>query len=194
MPGALVDRVGPRPRGHANAEFDLEATLQSEPSLRDDAPFGRSHQAHAAYAGQPVLAVDIARRELGEQDDINVRVAARPPVSPRADECKGADITAQPSPPGQTPEDRLNFLRTPGSDHLLNLGGDDHWSVSRPLSYSHSMVPGGLLVTSSTTRFTSRTSLVMRVEIFSSTSYGTLVQSAVIASSDDTGRSTIGWP
>ena len=37
-------------------------------------------------------------------------------------------------------------------------------------AYSHSMVPGGLDVTSSTTRFTSRTSLVMRVEIRSSTS------------------------
>jgi len=36
--------------------------------------------------------------------------------------------------------------------------------------HSHSMVPGGLLVTSSTTRFTSRTSLVIRVEILASTS------------------------
>ena len=36
--------------------------------------------------------------------------------------------------------------------------------------YSHSMVPGGLLVTSSTTRLTSGTSLVIRVEIRSSTS------------------------
>ena len=36
--------------------------------------------------------------------------------------------------------------------------------------YSHSMVPGGLLVMSSTTRLTSATSLVMRVEIRSSTS------------------------
>ncbi len=36
--------------------------------------------------------------------------------------------------------------------------------------HSHSMVPGGLLVTSSTTRFTSGTSLVIRVEIRSSTS------------------------
>ena len=36
--------------------------------------------------------------------------------------------------------------------------------------YSHSMVPGGFDVTSSTTRLTSLTSLVMRVEIFSSTS------------------------
>ena len=39
-----------------------------------------------------------------------------------------------------------------------------------PTGYSHSMVPGGLLVTSSTTRLTSATSLVIRVEIRSSTS------------------------
>ena len=36
--------------------------------------------------------------------------------------------------------------------------------------HSHSMVPGGLLVTSRTTRLTSRTSLVIRVEILASTS------------------------
>lgn len=38
------------------------------------------------------------------------------------------------------------------------------------LAHSHSMVPGGLEVTSSTTRLTSRTSFVMRVEILASTS------------------------
>jgi hypothetical protein len=65
---------------------------------------------------------------------------------------------------------------------------------SEPVSYSHSIVPGGLLVMSSTTRFTSRTSFVMRVEIFANTSYGTRDQSAVIASSLDTGRSTTGCP
>jgi hypothetical protein len=43
-------------------------------------------------------------------------------------------------------------------------------AVSARSSYSHSMVPGGLLVTSSTTRLTSATSLVIRVEIRSSTS------------------------
>jgi hypothetical protein len=62
------------------------------------------------------------------------------------------------------------------------------------VAHSHSIVPGGLLVMSSTTRFTSLTSLVIRVEIFSSTSYGSRLQSAVIASSLETGRSTIGWP
>ena len=60
--------------------------------------------------------------------------------------------------------------------------------------YSHSMVAGGLLVTSRTTRFTSGTSLVTRVEIRASTSSGSRAQSAVIASSLVTGRSTIGWP
>src|SRR5580693_1736101 len=37
-------------------------------------------------------------------------------------------------------------------------------------AHSHSMVPGGLLVMSSATRLTSRTSLVIRVEILASTS------------------------
>ena len=45
-----------------------------------------------------------------------------------------------------------------------------HPRRSRRGAYSHSMVPGGLDVTSRTTRFTSRTSLVMRVEMRASTS------------------------
>ena len=60
--------------------------------------------------------------------------------------------------------------------------------------YSHSIVAGGLLVMSSTTRLTSGTSLVIRVEIRASTSSGSRAQSAVIASSLVTGRSTTGWP
>src|SRR6516164_11070550 len=60
--------------------------------------------------------------------------------------------------------------------------------------YSHSMVPGGLLVTSSTTRLISGTSLVIRVAIVVSTGSGTLAQSAVMASSLVTGRSTTGCP
>src|SRR5579859_1267264 len=60
--------------------------------------------------------------------------------------------------------------------------------------YSHSMVAGGLLVMSRTTRFTSGTSLVTRVEMRASTSAGSRAQSAVMASSLVTGRSTTGWP
>jgi hypothetical protein len=59
-------------------------------------------------------------------------------------------------------------------------------------SYSHSIVAGGLLVTSSTTRFTSGTSLVIRVDIRARTASGSRAQSAVIASSLATGRSTTG--
>ena len=54
--------------------------------------------------------------------------------------------------------------------------------------YSHSIVPGGLLVMSSTTRLTSRISLIIRDAIRSSRSYGRRAQSAVIASSDVTAR------
>src|SRR5882672_4408569 len=49
--------------------------------------------------------------------------------------------------------------------------------------YSHSMVPGGLLVMSKTTRLTPLTSLTIRLLIRARTSYGTRAQSAVIASS-----------
>ncbi len=66
--------------------------------------------------------------------------------------------------------------------------------ASRNWIHSHSMVPGGLLVTSSTTRLTSGTSLVIRLEMLASTSCGSRDQSAVMASSLDTGRSTTGWP
>src|SRR5215471_4653850 len=60
--------------------------------------------------------------------------------------------------------------------------------------YSHSMVPGGLLVTSSTTRLISGTSLVIRVAIVVRTASGSRAQSAVMASSLVTGRSTTGCP
>ena len=60
--------------------------------------------------------------------------------------------------------------------------------------YSHSIVPGGLLVTSSTTRLICGTSLVIRVEMCARTSSGSRAQSAVIASSLVTGRSTTGCP
>jgi hypothetical protein len=54
------------------------------------------------------------------------------------------------------------------------------------------MVSEGLLVTSSTTRFTPGTSLVIRVDIRASSWQGSRVRSAVMASSLDTGRSTTG--
>ena len=85
------------------------------------------------------------------------------------------------SPPGPTPPDP-------------SWGQPAGRARPRRPRHSHSMVPGGLLVTSRTTRLTSGTSLVMRVEIRAIRSYGRRDQSAVIASSLDTGRSTTGCP
>jgi hypothetical protein len=58
--------------------------------------------------------------------------------------------------------------------------------------HSHSIVDGGFDVMSSTTRFTSGTSFTIREEIVSSRSYGSRAQSAVIASSLVTARTTTG--
>jgi hypothetical protein len=55
-------------------------------------------------------------------------------------------------------------------------------------SYSHSMVAGGLLVMSYTTRLMWATSFTIRVDIFSSTSHGILAQSEVIPSIEVTAR------
>ena len=48
--------------------------------------------------------------------------------------------------------------------------GGEGSGQEQPVAYSHSIVPGGLLVISSTTRFTPFTSLTMRLEICSKTS------------------------
>ena len=60
------------------------------------------------------------------------------------------------------------------------------WQRNRPplfaRAYSHSMVAGGLLVMSYTTRFTPGTSLTIRLLTRPSTSSGSLAQSAVMPS------------
>jgi len=58
--------------------------------------------------------------------------------------------------------------------------------------HSHSMVPGGLLVTSRATRLTPGTSPTMRDAMRSTTSPGSRAQSAVMASSLVTARITMG--
>lgn len=54
--------------------------------------------------------------------------------------------------------------------------------------HSHSILAGGLVVTSSTTRFTCGTSLTILAEIVRTTSYGMRAQSAVMKSSVVTAR------
>ena len=73
---------------------------------------------------------------------------------------------------------RLRRRRAPAPGHRTTRRGPRrhrdrgrHPSPARlSVDYSHSMVPGGFDVTSSTTRLTSRTSFVMRFEILASTS------------------------
>src|SRR5690606_27176996 len=60
--------------------------------------------------------------------------------------------------------------------------------------HSHSMVPGGLLVTSYTTRLTSGTALTIRFATVAMKSWGSLAQSAVIPSSLVTARRATMWP
>ena len=63
------------------------------------------------------------------------------------------------------------------------------FSLQMPLvNYSHSIVAGGLLVMSYTTRLMCSTSFTIRVEIFSNTSHGMRAQSDVIPSMDVTAR------
>ena len=110
------------------------------------------------------------------------------------------------------PAIRLNrgeLARRAGSRRALppNLAGTSAQSCSTPVrrpgagscrpspgDHSHSIVPGGLLVMSSTTRPTGRISLIIREAICSSRSYGRRAQSAVIASSLVTARITITLP
>ena len=67
--------------------------------------------------------------------------------------------------------------RTPGARPIRVMSPTVHCDSAQTgaltaagAAYSHSMVPGGFDVMSRVTRFTSRTSLVMRVEILASTS------------------------
>ena len=60
-------------------------------------------------------------------------------------------------------------------------------------NYSHSIVPGGLLVTSYTTRFMPFTSLMIRVATRPSTSCGNGKKSAVMPSVDVTARKAHTW-
>lgn len=83
----------------------------------------------------------------------------------------------------------LRCLPRGTSRHRRGLHGERYAHAHR---YSHSIVAGGFVLMSYTTRFTPLTSLTMRVEILSSTSDGSLTQSHVIPSSLVTARITMG--
>jgi hypothetical protein len=94
------------------------------------------------------------------------RIPARiPPTIPGATSPRAIDPTANRTP-----------MNAPAIAHCLGFSGSGGRAWMRsgaggsPRAYSHSIVPGGLLVMSSTTRLTSRISLIMREAICSSRS------------------------
>ena len=143
---------------------------------------GRRHLPCAGERGQGVAAVAVGDEPARQDEVLGIR------------ELRVGLALTLPSCPDRAPavHDFVSTARLRGAAQPPARRQAVH--LGRALAHSHSMVPGGLLVTSSTTRLTSRTSFVMRFEMRASTSYGKRVQSAVIASSDETGRSTIGCP
>src|SRR5262245_52311513 len=89
---------------------------------------------------------------------------------------------------------RLRRAAADGSASEYDLNNFSHGLLLRRFGerpgivYSHSIVPGGLLVMSNTQRFTPLTSLTIRLASFSSRSNGSFTQSAVIPSCDSTAR------
>src|SRR5690606_22699670 len=115
-------------------------------------------------------------------DDLRLFPGAAPP----AIESEPFGLGANPLPAlcSSAPSD-YSVFNAIGCGHaaLRNL-----WISAIPSSYSHSIVAGGLLEMSYTTRFTPATSLMMRVEICASTAYGIRAQSAVMKSCVSTAR------
>ena len=164
--GAGGDPVGPA--GRTGGE------RQPRHHLDPHGPPGARGGRERADAGD---ALDLAAPPHGHRRGHRVggRVAGRP----------GGVVRHRLRPPGRRRRDRRHPRLRAESSTPPRASTD-------PGGHSHSIVAGGLLEMSSTTRLTSSTSLVMRVEIRSSTSVGRRAQSAVMASSLVIGRSTMG--
>src|SRR5205823_10091468 len=107
----------------------------------------------------------------------------------------GEDCAEEAQHEPDEPEQRIAVLvehgrEVPPRRHPISVCPDDPFAAvgvaNAPGRYSHSIVPGGFDVRSSATRFTAGISLMTRLEIVSSRSYGRRAQSAVMASSDVT--------
>lgn len=94
---------------------------------------------------------------------LQVPVCADPWQSPRR-------LHRRPSTKRVSRNHRGSRYRRFNSDEEFTISDRVKLDERSAAGYSHSMVPGGLLVMSSTTRLTSGTSLVIRVEMRSSTS------------------------
>ena len=122
--------------------------------------------------------------------------SSRPTMARRAASSFSSALVAAPALADTTVSPEVTVRQTATTKRTVARGaaaiGERYWRGDGVPNHSHSMVAGGLLEMSRTTRLTSSTSFVMRVEMRSSTSVGRRAQSAVIASSLVIGRSTIG--
>ena len=205
------DGVGGAPLGEPGAEAVVlgEPVAQPVEALGDRLPVvGEGERLGAGVdldAGDDTLALE----DLGERGAVEGRLADR-----LVEEDDAADVVADPFGREQEVAVRapvvLGVFDADRVEALLDgagalVGGEDALAgrderpggrfegVGVHRVHSHSMVPGGLLVMSYATRLTPGTSLMIRDAMRSSTSCGSRAQSAVIASSDVTARTTIGY-
>ena len=124
----------------------------------------RGGQARSRVAALPLAdPLPLALGDLAQHEE------AQDPGEDAADD-PGRDVAARDrADREQDPDERARERPLPGLQRLRRARLD---ALAEPaqLAYSHSMVPGGLLVMSSTTRLTSRISLIMREAICSSRS------------------------
>lgn len=152
--GVIFSAATPTPSTLNHANRPAATAPGTGPASPHVAPY-KSHRPHQTLAEGAVRVPTCAA----------TRVA---PVTHVVRHHSAAASPARASCPGGGPSGGSS-AGTPSGDHFHRK---QRRKVLHPREgdYSHSMVPGGLLVMSSTTRLTSATSLVMRVEMRSSTS------------------------
>src|SRR5215471_4240553 len=175
---SAVRGLGPGVRRHDVPEQHL--VLDAE--LGEDAMDDRCGRLGRAGAGQLALG-----RE-GDPADPRAAVAGR--LADEDDLCAGSCLEVRAETAAEKRRRRVLVVRI--ADHRGGEPVDEVGTQAQARTYSHSIVAGGFDVTSSTTRFSPGISFTMRAEIVSTRSYGSLAQSAVIASSLVTARITIG--
>ena len=142
---------------------------------------GGGHLPGAGESRQRVAPVTVGDEPAREDEVLGIREFAHDPILPLcAEMAYPIARTRTSSREGASRREMAPFIARMRISHRRGahlLGAQPTFSARNAPSrgrelarHSHSIVPGGLLVTSSTTRLTSRTSFVMRFEMRASTS------------------------
>ncbi len=180
--GVIFSAATPTPSTLNHANRPAATAPGTGPASPHVAPY-KSHRPHQTLAEGAVRVPTSERQHVfaghGPARDCRSEVGTTP-VHPRSDACGACYPCCAASLGGRISRSRIlsrrRTFRRKLSGHAEQPGDHFHRKQRRKVlhpregDYSHSMVPGGLLVMSSTTRLTSATSLVMRVEMPSSTS------------------------